>query len=166
MDRPLPPSSLTTPAERTLVICRVGDQACALYAEEVTEVLAAVRLTPLPAAPPAVEGLFNMRGRLVPVLDIRRRFGQSLSPIAVSDRFVVVRVGPRNLALRVDAVDDIRRIPATAIDDAAAVVPEARSVRGVARMADGLCLIYDLETFLTHAEFVALDAAIAAGPSS
>jgi purine-binding chemotaxis protein CheW len=73
MSPPASAESARSP-ERELLIFEIGASRFGLPSADVREVLRAVTIVPLPGAPPIVEGLINVRGRIVPVLDIRRRF--------------------------------------------------------------------------------------------
>lgn len=121
-----------------------------------------VALTPLPKAPPIVEGVINVQGRVVPVLDIRTRFRLPAKPTQPSDYLVVARAGTRRVALRVDRVVDVMAIDGDDVEDAAASVPQSEYVAGIAKMPDGLLLIHDLVAFLSEAEGATLAAALAA----
>ena len=79
--------------ETPFLVFIVGERRFALSAEEVERVLAAVEITPLPDAPSFLRGVINCGGRLVPVIDLRVRFGLPFRRTAPSDRFVFVRRG-------------------------------------------------------------------------
>lgn len=145
-----------------LVVFEIGGLRYALPAPAVSEVVRAVTVVPLPQAPPIVEGLINVRGALVPVLDVRTRF--RLPPKAAShmDHLILAWAGPRLVAIRADRALDLARVEAGDIEDATTVVPDADYVSGVAKLSDGLVLIHDLRTFLKEAEAVALDDVVAA----
>jgi purine-binding chemotaxis protein CheW len=136
----------------------------ALPVELVETIVWAVRITPLPHAPPFVEGLINLRGRVVPVVDLRRRFGLATVPLALEQRFVVVRNGHRTLALRVDRVDAVVTVEPEAVERAERVVPGARHAAALVRLPDGVLVIQDLEALLSSEDGAQLDEAIAAGP--
>lgn len=133
----------------------------ALVASAVTEVVRAVAVTELPKAPAIVEGVINVRGRIVPVLDIRQRFGLAPRPLDPEQHFIIAETGPRRVALRVDRALDVLSVETGAIDSAALVAPGAEYVAGIARLRDGLLVIHDLERFLALDEASALDTALA-----
>lgn len=133
-----------------------------LDAREVREVVRAVAVSRLPGAPPVVLGVIGVRGELVPVFDLRRRFGLPPRPLDPSEHFVLARTGTRTAALRVDAVVGLRTAAPELLADARASVPRAERVAGVARLPDGLVVVVDLGAFLAHAEEMSLAAALAA----
>jgi purine-binding chemotaxis protein CheW len=145
-----------------LVVFEIGGVRYALPAPAVREVVRAVTIVPLPDAPPIVEGLINVRGVLVPVLDVRTRFRIPANAGAVSDHLILAWAGTRLVALRVDRAVEVAAVDARDIENAKAVVPDANYVVGVAKLPDGLVLIHDLCTFLDDAERAALDTAFVA----
>lgn len=131
-------------------------------AAHVVEVVRAVAVTPLPGSPAVVEGVIDFRGRLVPVFDLRRRFGHPPRGERLEDHFVIVRAAQRLAALRADRTEQLVQIDPAAIEDPRRhVATAAEQVTGVARLPDGLLLIQDPERFLSAAEREVLDAALA-----
>jgi purine-binding chemotaxis protein CheW len=131
-----------------------------LLAEVVREVLRAVAVVLLPRAPAIVEGVINLRGRIVPVLDLRRRFRLPPRPLYPSDHLIVASADERLVVLRVDQATDLVRLPASHLEEASGVVPGVEYVRWVARVPDDLVLLHDLRTFLSQAEAETLAAAL------
>jgi purine-binding chemotaxis protein CheW len=125
------------------------------------EILRAASIVPLPKAPAIIEGVINVRGVVVPVLDIRKRFRLSPKPLDPSDQFVVARANERTVALRVDRVIGLSEIAAEDIEEAAMISPAAEYVAGIATLPDGLVMLHDLATFLHKAETRDTDAACA-----
>jgi len=115
---------------------------------------------PLPRAPEIIEGIINIRGKVVPVLDVRSRFRLAPQPLHPSNQFIVAIADGRTVALRVDQVTRIAAIADRDIEDAKAVVPRSDYVAGVARLPEGLVLLHDLDAFLSHAESEEMDAAV------
>lgn len=128
-------------------------------AEDVVEIVRAVWVTPLPGAPDVVEGVIDVRGRLVPVLDLRRRFGLPPRKITTEDHMILVRAARRTRALRVDRATDITMVAPADIGPPAHL--EIAHLAGVARLEDGLLLLADLAGFLSEAEARSLDEALA-----
>jgi purine-binding chemotaxis protein CheW len=145
-----------------LLTFTVGGRTLALLASAVTEVVRAVAVTELPKAPPIVEGVINFRGRIVPVLDVRQRFGLTPRSLDPDQHFIIAQAGPRRVALRVDRAFDVIGVEARAIESSALVAPGAEYVAGIARLPDGLLVIHDLESFLALDEAAALDTALGA----
>ena len=142
-------------------------QRYAFPADKVIQVVQMVAISPLPGAPPVVEGVVNVRGKIVPVFDLRGRFGLPPRPIDPGQHLIVLSGSPRQAAVRVDSAEDFVSIPDAAVTPAAplaeAGIPSAgtRHVAGIAATEEGTTVIYDLAAFLSFAESSALDAALA-----
>ncbi len=138
----------------------------ALLAGDVVEVLRAVAIAELPRAPAVVEGVIDVRGTLVPVYDLRRRFGLPERRVRPSDQLIVARAGERRVALRCDRAARLHAVDPAHMVMPAEVAPwmEAASgtVTGMARLPDGLLVVHDLRAFLSEAEAADLDAAMRA----
>lgn len=152
-----------TQARRDILVFEIGGQRYGLPVEDVRELLRAVTVTPLPHAPAVVEGVVNVRGTLVPVLDVRRRFRLPARAPAHTDLLLLAVAAGRQVALRVDRAVELASLDAGAIDQAEAVLPGVEYLAQVAKCPDGLVLIHDLETFLSASEAAALAAALAGG---
>ena len=146
-----------------LLSFEVGNSRFALPAERVREVARAVAIAALPKAPPVVEGVINFRGTLVPVLDIRQRFGLRPVPLAPEQHLIIAHAGNRLVALRVDRALDLVVVDEDSIESPVRVAPGTEYVAGIAKLADGLLVIHDLERFLSFEEAGQVDAAIVGG---
>ncbi|HEX5959457.1 MAG TPA: chemotaxis protein CheW [Hyphomicrobiaceae bacterium] len=134
------------------------------YAIAIAHVQEFVRLpsiVPLPKAPAIVEGVVNIRGTVVPVLDIRQRFRLPERRPHIMDCLLIARVDQRVVAFRVDRVIGLQDIDPRDIEDSSAIAPGTEYLAGVAKLPDGLVLIQDLRAFLSQAEAQDIDDAIA-----
>ncbi|HWA16570.1 MAG TPA: chemotaxis protein CheW [Gemmatimonadales bacterium] len=145
----------------TLLSFELSGRRFALTSTVVREIVRAVSMAPLPKAPPIIEGVINVRGTLVPVLDIRQRFGLPAVPLSASDHLILAAAGLRIVAIRVDQATGLVTVPEEDIDSAEARVPGAELVAGIARLPDGALVIHDLERFLSLDEGNATTAALA-----
>lgn len=133
---------------------------CALAIESVEEVLPAALPARLPNAPGIVDGVLDVRGTLVPLLDVRKRFGLPARPLDPSQHVVVAVVGDRTVAFAVDEALDVVRVPSERVVAADMVVIGTQHVLGIARLDDGLVVIHDLRAFLSVDEALGLDMAL------
>jgi purine-binding chemotaxis protein CheW len=153
-------SAATTPAPLEVLIFELGGQRYGLPAADVQELVRAVALVPLPTAPAVVEGVMNLRGKIVPVLDVRQRFRLPPRALDPADHLIVARTEERLVALRVDRALDLVALDAEAIEAAKGAVPGVEYVAWVAKLPNNLVLIHDLRTFLSRAEAAALEEAL------
>jgi purine-binding chemotaxis protein CheW len=153
----LPPSAATQ-----LVVCTLGEVRLAWPVAAVREIVRAVAITRLPGAPALVEGVIDVRGTLVPVLDLRARFGVPARPLDPSEQMVILTAGARTVACRVDRTDSIVELDPDALAEPAGLAAASRGVAGIATMSDGLVIVHDVDGFLAESEARALDEAVAA----
>ncbi|MDP2310388.1 MAG: chemotaxis protein CheW [Pseudomonadota bacterium] len=133
-----------------------------LAASDVLEILRAATPSPLPGAPAVVTGILNVRGQLVPVYDIRARFRLNPRPMRSTDHLVVLDAG-RTVAIVVEQVHALVAVPKADISAARDLPASSEGVEGVARLPDGMVVIFDLRSFLAEAEAAELDAALERG---
>src|ERR1700694_3359288 len=107
------------PRTREILVFEVGGQRYGLPTVDVRELVRAVTITPLPNAPAVIEGVVNVRGRVLPVLDVRARFRLPAKPLDPSDHFIVASAGARGVILRVDRATHL-----ALVDDASIQPPQ------------------------------------------
>lgn len=147
--------------EKTFLIFRLGPEEFGLPIAAVVEVAGAPeQVTRIPKAPKFLEGVVNLRGEVLPVIDQRRRFDLGPAPDRQRQRLIVLRTGRYRAALIVDGVREVRRVAADAIGPGPDIARETtRLVSGVANLeAEGrLVLLLDPEELLTRTEQRLLD---------
>ena len=128
--------------------------------KQVQEIRRVAEITSVPRAPEFVRGVINLRGRILPVLDLRRRLGLGEVVVERASRIVVVRVKERLLGLLVDGASQVLKIPVSQVEPAPEEVVQKGGdyIRGVAKLADRLIILVDLERLLAQE----LTAAVAA----
>jgi purine-binding chemotaxis protein CheW len=144
------------------VVARVDEHRFALPLAAVERIVRAVAITPLPKAPPVVLGVIDVQGRVLPVLDLRRRFQRPSRPLRLTDQLSIVRTERRTVALLIDAAEGVIERSAGDIVAARDLDAGLDHLRGIVRVEDGLVLIHDLERFLSADEARALDEALTA----
>jgi purine-binding chemotaxis protein CheW len=152
-------------ADGDVLVFELAGQRFGLPALIVREVVQAVAITPLPGAPPVVEGVINCRGRVLPVFDLRQRFHLPAKPLDPADHLIVADAGSRRVVVRVDQAVALETVALDELTETRALVPGCDHVAWIARQAEGLVLIHDLATFLTRAEADRLEAALTEGAS-
>lgn len=145
-----------------VLLFELAGSSYALQIAQVVEIVRAVAVAPLPEAPVVVDGVLNLRGRIVPVVDLRRRFGHPGTPVHPDEHFIVARAGERIVVFRADPSTRVARAAADSIERASRVVAGAELVAGMVRLPDGVALLQDVEGFLTQAEAASLDHALRA----
>jgi len=148
-----------------IVAFEVAGQRYGLPTEIVREIVRAVSIHPLPRAPAIIEGVIDVRGTVVPVLDLRSRFRLPPRPVHPNDYLIVARAGPRTVALRADRASGPLSLDPIEVSDPKDASPKAELVSGIARHRDGIIFIHDLHAFLTEAEAETLDLSLSGGKS-
>jgi purine-binding chemotaxis protein CheW len=149
-----------------LLTLEVAGRHYAIPAACLQEVTRAVAISTLPKAPPIIDGVINVRGTIVPVIDVRQRCGLESRSVTPDQHFVVAHAANRVVALRVDQAIELLAVEESAIESAALVAPGSDYVAGIAKLPDGLIVIHDLDRFLSLEESSSLDAALAATPAA
>lgn len=116
----------------------------------VQEIIRITEITQVPRAPEFIRGVINLRGRIIPVVDLKRKLGLGRFEPSRQARIVVVRLRERLIGLLVDAASQVLKIPVAAIESAPeeAVEIDASAVRGVAKLQDRLIILIDLARVL------------------
>ncbi|MBM4107518.1 MAG: chemotaxis protein CheW [Phycisphaerae bacterium] len=153
------PQSATRPSERDaesragtgadqlqLVTFDVADEEFAVDILAVREINRMMTLTRVPQSPPEVEGVINLRGKIIPVLDLRRRFGMPAGERTERSRIIVVEVNGRVLGFIVDGVHEVLRISGDIVEPAPAMVCSIDSefIEGVGKLNDRLIILLNL----------------------
>jgi purine-binding chemotaxis protein CheW len=127
------------------VVFSVGETEYAIAAADVTMMETWTGATRVPGAPPWVAGLVQMRGEVVPVIDLRARFGLDAAEPTLDTRVVVVREGDRKVGLKVDRAREVIRIDRAAFDAPPEEVSRSgkRFVRAVMRAGKRLLMVID-----------------------
>lgn len=146
-----------------LVTFKVGGEEFGLDVFAVHEILRHQPVTAVPRAPAFVEGVLDVRGAVVPVVDLRRRF--EVPEVAYTDetRIVLVDFSGERLGLVVDSVTEVLRAPETAVSAPPAYIRglAAEFMRGIVRHEGRLIILMDLDRILSSEERIALHEALA-----
>jgi purine-binding chemotaxis protein CheW len=147
--------------ERQLVVFQLGAE---LYGVEIARVHEIIRLqsvTKVPRAPSFVEGVINLRGKVIPVVDLRRRFGLPGAEHTRASRIVVVEIGDQVVGIVVDGVSEVLRVSASIVEPPSPVVAgiDSEYLHGIAKLADRLVILLDLDRILAREERRALELA-------
>ena len=133
----------------------------------VREIIRLQTVTHLPSAPDAVEGVINLRGGVIPVVDLSKRL--NLGSVAKTDesRIIVRDIGDSDIGISVDAVTDALRVDGSSIESTTSIMAggDAAYIDGIAKVEDGLLMLLDLGDALSAKamrEFKAQDADTAA----
>jgi purine-binding chemotaxis protein CheW len=145
---------------RPLVVFSLDDQRYALDLDRVQRSLRVVAITSLPGAPAIVLGIVNLGGAVIPVADMRKRFGHAPRAARLSDHLIVASTGRRTVALLVDETNGVVDATPDCFAPAAGFLPSLDLVSGAVKLESGLILIHDLERLLSLEEETTIDRAL------
>ncbi|NLG70233.1 MAG: chemotaxis protein CheW [Firmicutes bacterium] len=145
--------------ERQLVIFQLAREVYGLDINWVRAIITLQDVTRVPGAPAFVEGVINLRGHVIPVVDLRKRFGLEAPVDPRRTRIVVVDVPPHTIGLVVDAVTEVLRIRESVVEPAGNVLAgiDVAFIQGVAKLERRLIILLDLQRLLHAAEIKALE---------
>ena len=133
-----------------LVTFQLGREEYGVEIASVQEIIRATDITPVPGAPSHVRGVINLRGKIIPVADLRKRF--SLATIDSSDamRIIVVELGQKRIGMLVDSVSQVIKVPLSVVEEMPeeATSVDANFIRGVGKLDSRLIIILDLNRSL------------------
>lgn len=135
---------------RRLVVFRLGEREHALPVEEVGEVVRMVAVTPVPDAPPWLAGVISVRGQVIPVIDLRARFGASHRDVGLNTPIIIAQAGDQTGGLIVDSVDDVLWAPAASLAPPKGPVQSSQPVAAVVTTGERLILVLDPEVLLAE----------------
>src|SRR5690606_15280634 len=152
----------------TFILCDLAGATYGIPSREITHLEMVGAVTPVPNAPPFVEGVVSTRGQVIPVLNLRARFGFPKIPVDVRARVVVLRSGGRSVGLLVDGAREFASIPEDGIrpppEDIAQISGEY--LEGLAEVGERLVLILRTKQLLeieVETDTINLPSATAAG---
>ncbi len=126
----------------------------------VQEIIRIIQVTKVPNSPDYVEGVINLRGRVIPIIDLRSRFGMEKKEPDKNTRIVVIEVDKKTLGFIVDAVKEVIRIPKEITEAPPEITTGVNSeyIKSVGKLDDRLLILIDLEKIFSNRETKELEA--------
>jgi purine-binding chemotaxis protein CheW len=145
--------------ELQVVGFRIGRETFGLPISMVREIVRVPEITSVPNAPDYIEGVINLRGRIIPIVDLRKRFGEKSFEPNKKNRIVVVELGARAIGLIVNSASEVLRIPPSDIEEPSNVFQEGELnyITGVGKLKGRLVILLDLSRILERGELRRLD---------
>ncbi len=137
--------------EQQLVVFDLSGESYGISIESVREIIRLQEITKVPRTPEFVEGVINLRGKVIPVVELRKRFGLEAKERDQDNRIVNVDIGGHEIGMVVDAVTEVLRISSNQVEPPSSVITTADSgyLRGIAKLDDRLIILLDLDQVLT-----------------
>ncbi|HET6352399.1 MAG TPA: chemotaxis protein CheW [Coriobacteriia bacterium] len=134
-----------------LVVFYVGDQRYSLPIEQVAEIQQVVEFSPAPSDARGLLGMLDLRGQVIPAIDGRELLSEKVTPLNIQMPMIVCRTKGGSIALVVDAVHDVLRVPEGCMQDAPQLHAHSASMIGVARFGVELIYVLDADRILAEA---------------
>lgn len=134
-----------------LVSFKIAEEEFGVDILKVQEIIRMLEVTRVPNAPEHVDGVINLRGKVIPIVNLRRRFGMERKERDKNTRIVVVELTNKVIGFVVDAVHEVLRIPRSVTEAPPSLVGGVREeyITGVGKLEDRLLILLDLERILT-----------------
>jgi purine-binding chemotaxis protein CheW len=138
---------------------RIGREDFGIPIASVHEIVRMMEVTQVPDAPRYIEGVINLRGRIIPVIDLRKRFREAEIVRNKKNRIMVAEVSGRQVGLVVDTASEVLRIPTDQIEAPPNVFGDSdiNYVTGVGKMGDRLIILVNLDRIMQHGELKSLE---------
>ena len=140
--------------EQQLVVFDLASEAYGVDIGAVREIIGLQEITKVPRTPQFVEGVINLRGKVIPVIDLRKRFALQVAAETGDNRIVVVDIGGQDIGAVVDAVTEVLRITRDSIEPPASVITTDDSgyLLGIGKLDDKLIILLDLQQVLSQSK--------------
>jgi purine-binding chemotaxis protein CheW len=150
--------------EKQMVVFELGNEFYGVDIAAVEGIIKMQAITKMPQAPAFVEGITNLRGSVVPVIDLRTRFGLPRQEASKETRIITIVMDGTKIGMVVDGVSEVLSVPDDSIEPPPPMVTTVNSafIKGIAKMTDRLVIILDLGKVLTTEERAFLASSVAA----
>ena len=144
----------TSRSEQQLVVFDLASEAYGVDIGAVREIIRMQDITKVPRTPEFVEGVINLRGKVIPVVDLRKRFMLPVAEQNDDNRIVVVDIGGQDIGVVVDAVTEVLRILSDSVEPPSSVITTTDSdyLMGICKLESRMIILLDLERVLSDDE--------------
>jgi purine-binding chemotaxis protein CheW len=145
--------------ETQLVVFDLASEYYGVDIGDVREIIRMQNVTLVPGTPAYMEGVTNLRGKVVPVVDLRKRLDLKVKQQTKESRIVVVDIGGKDVGVIVDGVTEVLRIPMSSVEPPSQMVANSESayIRGIAKLGDKLVILLELDKILVSADYGSFD---------
>lgn len=145
--------------ENQYVVFRLGREVYGLEISTILEIITMQTITEVPGTDEYIEGVINLRGRVIPVFNLHKKFGLEGNEITRSTRIVVVEVEGNNIGMLVDGVSEVVKITQDVVEQPSSILSDIDKeyLSGVAKLEDKLVILLDLSKVLQKEEVTMLE---------
>ncbi len=138
-----------------VIVFRLGEERYGVDISQVREIIRPTQITRIPNAPDFVEGVINLRGQITTIVNLRKRFGMPPTQIDNDTRIIVVEYNNAVIGMMVDTVNEVKYLSQKDIEPLPSIITsreEAKFLKGVGKLPDGLLILIDLNKVLNEGE--------------
>ncbi|MDQ2865298.1 MAG: chemotaxis protein CheW [Candidatus Eremiobacteraeota bacterium] len=137
-----------------VVSFQLGTEEYGVDIAQVQEIIRMVQITHVPRAPRFMDGVINLRGQLIPIVDLRTRFGMDRIGVTKSTRIVVTEIGSKRVGIVVDSVSEVNNIPIENVEEAPEMIAGVGTeyIQGVGKIDERLIVMLDLTMVMSGDE--------------
>jgi len=138
-----------------VIVFNLGNERYGVDISQVREIIKPTQITRIPNAPDFVEGVINLRGQITTIINLRKRFGLEPKPIDNNTRIIVVEYNNAVIGMMVDTVNEVKYLSTADIEALPSIITareEAKFLKGVGKLPDGLLILIDLNKVLSEDE--------------
>jgi len=137
-----------------VVSFHLGTEEYGVDISQVQEIIRMVEITHVPRAPHFMEGVINLRGQLIPIIDLRTRFSMQRAEHTKSTRIVVTEIGSKRVGIVVDSVSEVINIPLESVEPAPDMIAGVGTeyIQGVGKVGERLIILLDLTMVISGEE--------------
>jgi purine-binding chemotaxis protein CheW len=145
--------------ELQLVVFDLASEYYGVDISDVREIIRMQSITRVPGTPEYLEGVLNLRGKIAPVVDLRKRLNLKVTGQTRESRIVVIDIDSRDVGVIVDGVTEVLRIPLSSIEPPAQMLQSVDSIhlKGIAQIQDKLVILLDMSSILGEFENISMD---------
>lgn len=139
---------------RQLVVFSIADEIYGVDIHQVKEIIRVPEITRVPRTPDFVEGVVNLRGSVIPVLDLRKRFGFASGEASSDQRIVVMEVANQTVGMIVDSVSEVLQVDVEEVEAPSPYVVSVDSqyIAGIVKLDERLIILLDADRVLSNEE--------------
>ncbi len=152
--------NIISTTENQLILFSLGKGYYAIPIENVFEIKKIQEITVVPKSPKYIEGVINLRGNVVPIINLRKRFGMELVEFSKKNKIIIVEVGKRQFGLIVDAVAEVIVLNNDQVESTLPTSSglKAEFIKGIGKLVDKLIIILDITRILQSNEEIRIEA--------
>ena len=144
--------------EEQLVVFALAGEDYGVDIGDVREIIRMQAITQVPSTPSFVEGVINLRGIVIPVIDLRKKFLLEVGEITADHRIMVIDIGGKDIGMVVDAVTEVSRISSYSVEPPSSIIGTSGSehLRGIAKLNGRMIILLDLQKVFSEGERMAM----------